>query len=204
MKNNNRFLLLIFSFLFPLFSFSQNGNSSDFFHKKRFNAGIIAGLNSSGLGGEGLDSFIGWNAGAIGIASVTKHLHISLELLWSQNGDYLKVDFFPDLDYSKVKLNFIEVPIQLNYQLQQSEEWSDRKGWLRAGFTFAQLLDYKIEAENIDVSNQIIWKKEYSFLVNIGGTFFLNNNWGIDIRMSFPTHSKDLIPTFALRGIYLF
>ena len=172
MKNINRFLLLIFSLLFPLFSFSQNGNSDDFFHKKRFNAGLIAGLNSSGLGGEGLDSFIGWNAGAIGIASVTKHLHISIELLWSQNGNYLKTDFFPELDYSKVKLNFIEVPIQLNYQLQQSDEWSDRKGWLRAGFTFAQLLDYKIEAENIDVSNQIIWKKEHSFLVNFGGIFF--------------------------------
>lgn len=203
MKKNNRILLLIFSVFFPLFSFSQNGNSDDFFHNKRFNAGIIAGLNSSSLGGEGLDDFIGWNAGVIGIASITKHLHLSLEILWSQNGDYLKAEFFPDLNYSMVKLNLIEVPFQLNYQLQQNEELSDRKGWLRAGISFAQLLNYKVEAENIDVSNQIIWEKEYSFLLNFGGTFFLNNNWGIDIRMSFPTHSKDLIPTFALRGIYL-
>lgn len=204
MKKNNQFLLFLFSLLLPFFSFSQNEKTDDYFHKKRFNAGIVAGLNSSDLGGDGLDSFIGWNAGVVGIASVTKHLHISLELLWTQNGDYLKADFFPDLNYSKVKLNFIEIPLQLNYQLRVSDEWSDRKGWLRAGLTFAQLLNNKIEAENIDVSNQIIWEKEYSFLVNFGGTLFLNNNWGIDIRMSFPTHSKDLIPTFALRGIYLF
>ncbi|MFK8008046.1 MAG: outer membrane beta-barrel protein [Saprospiraceae bacterium] len=203
MKNNDRFFLIIFFLLFSFLSFSQNGNPDHFFHKKRFNAGLIAGLNSSSLGGEGLDDFIGWNAGVIGIANVTKHLHFSLELLWSQNGGYLKADFFPDLNYSKVKMNFIEVPVQFNYQLQQNEELSDRKGWLRAGFSFAHLLNKKIEAENIDVSNQIIWKKEYSFLINFGGTFFLNNNWGIDIRMGFPTHSKDLIPTFALRGIYL-
>ncbi|MFK8007248.1 MAG: hypothetical protein AB8H03_12800, partial [Saprospiraceae bacterium] len=82
MKNSNRFFLIIFSLLLSFFSFSQNGNSDDFFHGKRFNAGLIAGLNSSSLGGEGLDDFIGWNAGAIGIASVTKHLHLSLELLW--------------------------------------------------------------------------------------------------------------------------
>jgi len=202
MKKNNRFLLLIFLFLLPLFSFGQSENSNDFFHKKRFNAGLVAGLNSSSLAGEGLDSFFGWNAGAFGIASVTKHLHFSLELLWSQNGDYLDAEFFPELNYSEVKLNFVEVPIQLNYQLQQSKELNDRKGWLRAGVSFAQLLNYKIEANNIDVSNQIIWEKENS-LVNFGGTFFLNKNWGIDIRMSFPTHSKDLIPTFAFRGIYL-
>jgi len=186
-----------------MFSFGQNENSDGFFYKKRFNAGLVAGINSSDLAGKGLASFIGWNAGAYGIASVTKHLHFSLELLWSQNGDYLNAEFFPELNYSDVKLNFIEVPIQFNYQLQQSEELNDRKGWLRVGFSFAHLLDYKIEANNIDVSNQIIWEKENSFLVNFGGAFFLNKNWGIDIRMSFPTNSKDIIPTFAFRGIYL-
>lgn len=203
MKKNNRFNFIIFLFISPLFSFCQKEISNDFFHKKRFNAGVVAGLNSSELGGKDLDDFIGWNAGAIGVASVTKHLHISLELLWSQNGDYLNPEFFPDLNYSEVKLNFIEVPIQINYQLQQNEELNDRKGWLRVGFTFAHLLDYKIEANNIDVSNQIIWEKDNSFLVNFGGAFFLNKNWGINIRMSFSTYSKDLIPTFAFRGIYL-
>ena len=50
-----------------------------------------------------MGNFIGWNARGTVIASVTKHLHIYLELLWSQNGDYLKADFYPDLNFSKAK-----------------------------------------------------------------------------------------------------
>lgn len=195
---------LLFIFLFtPIFLIGQNDSSNEFFQKKRFNAGAVVGINSSALGGEGLDDFIGWNAGIYGIAQITKKIHLSTELLWSQNGDYLKAEFFPDLNYSKVSLNFIEVPVQLNFQLQQNEELNDRKGWLRVGVSFASLINARVEANNIEVTKQIIWKKESSFLMNFGGTFFLNKNWGFDIRMSFPTHSKDLIPTFALRGIYL-
>lgn len=74
-----------------------------------------------------MDIFIGWNAGVIEIAGLTKYLHFSLELLWSQNGDYLKPEFFPGLNYSEVTLNFIEVPFQFNYHLQYSEELRDRK-----------------------------------------------------------------------------
>lgn len=198
----NRTLVFIF-FLFPIYLIGQNDTFNEFFQKKRFNAGAVAGINSSELAGEGLDSFFGWNVGIYGIAQVTKNLHLSMELIWSQNGDYLKAEFFPDLNYSKVNLNFIEVPLQLNFQLLQNEEFNDRKGWLRVGMSFASLLNATVEANNIEVTEQIIWKKESSLLMNFGGTFFLNKNWGFDIRMSFPTHSKDLIPTFALRGIYL-
>ncbi|MFT6320363.1 MAG: hypothetical protein ACJAT4_001288 [Granulosicoccus sp.] len=64
---------------------------------------MINRLNSLNLGGGDLGNFIGWNARGTVIASVTKHLHIYLELLWSQNGDYLKADFYPDLNFSKAK-----------------------------------------------------------------------------------------------------
>lgn len=199
-----RFTFLIFCFcILSKNSFGQSANESDFFHKKRFNAGLVVGLNSSELAGKGLDSFFGWNAGVLGITSITKHSHFSLELLFSQNGEYLTPEAYPNLEFSKIRLNFIEVPFQYNFQLQQSEDINDRKGWLRAGLAFVHLLDYEVRVGEENVSEQIIWGKENAWLVNFGGTFFLNQHWGIDVRMSLPIDADDLIPTFAFRGIYL-
>ena len=198
------FFIFLFTFLFQTISFGQTESNSDFFHKKRFNAGFIAGINLSELNGnDGVGSYYGINLGVIGIADLNNKMHFSLELLWSQNGEYIIPEFFPAIDYSKIKLNFIEIPFQFNYQLRQNEGNSNRFGWLRAGLAYAHLLDHKVYKENVDVSNQIIFGKKNAILVNFGGTFFLNQHWGVDVRMSFPTQVNDMVPNFSFRGIYL-
>lgn len=197
-----KLIFILLNFI-ALFSFAQSQTDSDFFKQKRFNAGLVAGFNASELAGEGLDSYIGWNIGVFGIASITKKIHLSTELLFSQNGEYLTPAFFPNLEFSQIKLNFIEIPLQINWQLQQSEAINDRKGWLRMGMAYAHLLDFKIQANGEDVTSQIIWEKENAWLVSFGGTFFLSQHFGIDVKMSLPIDAEDLIPTFAFRGVYL-
>lgn len=187
-------LLLLISFQNTLHS--QTPSKEDYFQNKRFNAGLITGLNNSDIGN-------GWNVGMIGVADLTKHLHFSVELLFSQNGEYLVPDFYPDLNYTKVRFNYIEIPLGINYRVEKNDEFSHRKGWLRAGLSFAHLLSYNAYVDEENVSNQIQLGKENVLIVNFGGAFFLNKNWGIDVKMSLPLTVNDLIPTFAFRGIYL-
>lgn len=124
-------------------------------------------------------------------------------MLFSQNGEYLVPDFYPNLDFTKVRFNYIEIPIGINYRIEKKDEFSHRKGWLRARLTYAQLLDYQILVNNDDVSDQIQLGKRSAILFNFGGAFFLQKNWGIDVRMSLPLTENDLIPTYTFRGIYL-
>ena len=191
---------LIFLFIFPCFILTAQ---SDFFKQKRFNAGFIFGVNSSGLVDEGLDSYQGWNVGGFGIADLGKDFHLSMELLFSQNGNYLSPKTYPNVEYSKIQINFVEIPLQINYQLLQNNGKSDRTGWLRTGVAYAHLLNFTAKTDTEDVSSQIIWKDKNAILVNFGGTFFLNKNWGIDVRMSFPIQGEELMPTLTFRGVYL-
>jgi len=170
---------------------AQSKADDDFFQKKRFNAGLVLGFNASELTGEGLDSYIGWNGGVFGIVNLKNNIHLSVEMLYS-------------LNFTKVRFNFIEVPLQINFQLQQSEDLNNRKGWLRAGISFAQLINFKAFIDDEEITEQIIFPKKNTLLVNFGGTFFISRHWGIDVRMSLPVDADDLIPTFAFRGIYLF
>jgi len=197
------FSILLFNILFIVNGTGQTNSNSDFFHQKRFNAGFLLGLNASELAGDGFGSYVGTNVGVFGIADLNNKMHLSMELLWSQNGEYITPEFFPEVDYSKIKLNFIEIPFQFNYQLQQKGIESNRFGWLRVGIAFVHLLDYYAFRENIEVTDQIIFGKKNALLVNFGGAFFLNQHWGIDVRMSIPTQTDDLIPTFSFRGIFL-
>ena len=191
-----KLLLLVFSAFIQNAIQSQTPSQEDYFQNKRFNAGLIAGLNASDIG-------VGWNAGVMGGIDATEYLHFSIELLFSQNGEYLVPDFYPNLDFTKVRFNYIEIPIGINYRIEKKDEFSHRKGWLRAGLTYAQLLDYQTLVNNDDVSDQIQLGKKNALLFNFGGAFFLQKNWGIDVRMSLPLTENDLIPTYAFRGIYL-
>ncbi len=190
-------LLFLLFFLFVQNSIqSQTPSQEDYFHRKKFNAGIIAGLNASDLG-------VGWNAGIIGGFNATEYIHFSLELLFSQNGEYLVPDFYPNLNFTKLRFNYIEIPVGINYRVEKKDEFSYRKGWLRAGLTYTQLLDYQAFVNDVNVGSQIQLGKKNALLFNFGGAFFFQKNWGIDVRMSLPFAVNDLIPTYTFRGIYL-
>ena len=84
---------------------------------QRFSAGIVGGMNTSELDALGLDSYTGLNIGLVGTAKLKNRFHLSTEILWSQNGDYIIPFQYADIQYDRVRLDFVEIPIQLALSL---------------------------------------------------------------------------------------
>ena len=70
---------LLFLIAFQISSFAQN----------RFEGSVVAGLNYSELEGSSIVDFFGPNVGLIGTAKLTNRCQLSIELLYSQNGEYI-------------------------------------------------------------------------------------------------------------------
>lgn len=84
---------------------------------QKFNAGIIGGLNFSELEGSELTDYIGLNLGLIGTMKLSRKHQMGIELLFSQNGEYIIPEYYPKVEYGKIRLNYIEVPIKV-------EDWT--------------------------------------------------------------------------------
>lgn len=56
---------------------------------RAFDAGLVAGLNFAELEGDGIMDYFGPNAGLLGRARLSKHFELGVEILYSQNGEYM-------------------------------------------------------------------------------------------------------------------
>jgi hypothetical protein len=135
---HNKTYLLFFSFSFLLFIYIDAQDS-------RFNAGFIAGLNFAALEGNGTTNYIGLNTGIIGTAKITRHSQLGMEILFSQNGEYILPKFYPALQYGQVWLNHVEVPVHIDwligvFQKDKFYDWN-----LNIGLAYTRLLSYNIE-----------------------------------------------------------
>lgn len=120
------FLLVVF---FPLFSFSQNGPQA------RFQAGVEGGLIFSQVDGDTYSGFtkVGFSAGFIATLPVTGNFFGSLEILYDEKGS-LAFMSPTNAYYWKLKLNYADVPIMINY------EDPDTKLSFGAGLSFGTLV----------------------------------------------------------------
>ena len=104
MNGQNKHIILVFVLIYFICIESRAQTS-------RFNGGIVAGLNFAELEGNGTTDYFGLNAGILGTAKLSKHSQLSMEFLFSQNGEYVLPEYYPALQYGQVWLNHIEVPI---------------------------------------------------------------------------------------------
>ena len=186
----------ILFFLFFLFITNLNG--------QRFSAGIVGGLNATVSEVLGSENSTGLNLGLVGTAKLANRFYLSTEILWSQNGEYIQPLQYADIQYDRVRLDFVEIPIQLAYLMKPKEEDRFQKGWLRIGIAYTKLIDYKIEVGLVERNELVVWDKKEALLINFGGVYFFNEHWGINCRMSLSTFGKDMGPTIAFRGMYVF
>lgn len=170
----------------------------------KFNAGFIAGLNFSELEGNGITDYFGMNAGIIGTAKLTKHSQLSMEILFSQNGEYVLPEYYPALEYGQVWLNYVEVPIHFDlligvFQKEKFYDWN-----LNIGLAYARLLGYTIKnIDREDVSDQIIYGNREAVLLQAGTTYFFTKNIGLNLKASLPIRVEGLSWTLAARCIYM-
>lgn len=194
---DNKTYLLFFSFSFLLFIYIDAQDS-------RFNAGFIAGLNFAALEGNGTTNYIGLNTGIIGTAKITRHSQLGMEILFSQNGEYILPKFYPALQYGQVWLNHVEVPVHIDWHIGvfQKDKFYD---WnLNIGLAYTRLLSYNIETiDKVNINDKIIYANKDAILLQAGTTYNFTKKMGINFKASLPVRIKGLSWTLAARLIYM-
>ncbi len=137
-KQKRMWLLFAFFNLCTFYGFAQFDADND----NTFLGGLIAGTNFCQVDGDNFAGYhkVGWNVGAVVYTKLAENLTASMELLYSQKGSRAGVNQVPKLandrntiitDY-RIKLNYLEVPILLNY-------YDKRKSNFGAGLSLGRL-----------------------------------------------------------------
>jgi hypothetical protein len=137
-----RWMLIFLSFILCTTHVKAQYGNTD----RVFWGGLVGGGNFTQVDGDNFAGYhkAGWNAGVIVYASIGQPVALSMELLYAQKGSRAGQNQVPKMandqstiitDY-KIKLNYAEVPILLNY-------FDQKKSNFGAGFSYGQLFSSK-------------------------------------------------------------
>ena len=196
--NSRSIIFFLFFLIICLPGFDSYAQST------KFNAGLVAGMNFSELEGEGITDYLGLNTGLIGTARLTEHSQLGMEILFSQNGEYILPEYYPDLQYGKVWLNHIEVPIHVDWLIGvfERDEFYD---WnLNIGLAYTRLMSYNVETNDKEnVNDQIVYGNRDTLLLQAGTTYNFTKKIGLNLKASLPIRTEGLSWTLAARLIYM-
>ncbi len=170
--------------LFILFLTTQT------FTLERFKAGLIAGFNISQLDGDQYMGFdkLGAHFGARGVVIVSPRFEISTEILFSQKGSKFEDPANVSRDkIQKINLNYMEVPIMLNFLGNYSKERDLFRSNFGLGISIGRLIGTDIEENQSDMINfsdavDLFNKSDISAL--FGYTYYINHHIGLGFRVS--------------------
>lgn len=170
------------------------------FAQQRFKGGIIAGFNLSELvDGGSLDSHVGVNIGGKIVSPISKHWQWGIEMLFSQQADYLPAYSLSDLE--KFKINWLEIPVQLDALFEKTATGFYR-GRLSVGAGYARLINVKaISSTYGDISDFFDDIPANVVIFHLGSTAFLNEHFAINGKGTLSTHWKW---TLAIRSLWMF
>jgi hypothetical protein len=178
-------------------------NRQTFAQKDLFNAGAILGLNIASLPNDE-NSYNGLNAGIFCNADINEHYDLKMEMLFSQNGEYILPKYYPNIDYGKIRLNHVELPFHFDFYVNSYKKTSFLPDWaLEIGFAYAKLFSYYAE-DNLgyDITDQVIYDYMDTFLFQFGTTVYFSEHFAYNIRFSKPIKNSILEMSGALRLIY--
>lgn len=189
-----KYLVILFFgiFLIPQIASTQS----------RFQMGLIGGLNFSELEGNTITDYYGINAGLLGNIKLTKNKQIGIELLYSQNGEYL-LPFYPPVSYGTIRLNHIEIPVHIDFLLKKEKTGTKYTGQLQLGIAYTKLLNHYIEDDmGINLTEQVLFTNTDAIVVQGGLTYLFTDHIGVNLKA---THSlnKALFWTLSARIVYL-
>lgn len=195
-------LFLIFFILFLTFSAIAQPSTEG----RRFIAGIVAGVNMSQIDGDELVGYdqLGFNGGARVATILSSRWQLSLELLFSQQGSRKTRNDPPSAALQSIRLNFVEVPLQINFQ-----EW---RFHVSAGISYARLINAKvIDILGEDVTDTQSYQDNNLFVV-LGATYFFSDRIGLNIgwskaitnQQAQPGNNRLLGKNLIIRGVYAF
>lgn len=165
-----------------------------------FNAGLVAGLNFAELEGDGIMDYFGLNAGLLGTARLSPHFELGVELLYSQNGEYILPEFYPQVRFGQVQLHHLEIPLYLSklIHLDKTDGYADLRCGL--GLAYTRLLGYHAEDLYRNVLNDLIrYKRTDALLMQAHLTYQLGPHLGINLKATLPVRRERLDWTLAAR-----
>ncbi|MBX2876053.1 MAG: PorT family protein [Saprospiraceae bacterium] len=171
----------------------------------RFNAGLAAGFNVATLEGERITDYIGANLGVLGMVQLNEQINVGLEFLFSQNGEYILPESYPALAYGKIRLNHLEIPLYLSWQMPnfQAGKTSPSHLSFSVGIAYARLLSFFAEDVNrMDISQQIKYDRMDAILLQGGASYALSKRLQVNLRASLPFRREGLLWTLAARLVY--
>lgn len=154
--------------------------------ERRFNAGLIAGLNASQIDGDQLAGFnrIGVTAGIRGSAVLSERFDLNVEMLYSQRGsrpDIFNALLEPDINIS---LQYAEVPVYIGFYDWKKDDYYKVK--VHAGVSYGRLIkastldayvDDQVDLEDLSDSfnsNDLSWI--------IGASIYFSKHFGMTLR----------------------
>lgn len=147
--------------------------------------------------------YYGINAGLMGTMRITPHFQMGMELLFSQNGEYILPDYYPAVQYGTIWLNHIEIPIHFDFLIGVFER-EDFYDWnLNIGIAYTRLLSYYGEdfLQN-DVTDQVVYENKEARLLQFGTTYNFSRRFGLNFKASLPIRVEALDWTVAVRMVY--
>ena len=168
----------------------------------RFELSLIAGINFSELEGEGVTDYYGLNTGLMSTSRLSEKWQLAIEGLFSQNGEYLLPEFYPRVDYGRIRLNYLEIPIHLDRLIRSNSSKSYRDISIQWGAAYVRLLNYFGETkEGKDISDEIIWDRREGWVIQSGLTYYPRKSVGVQMRTAWPW-TAGLSWTISLRVLY--
>jgi len=152
-----------------------------------FDFSAAVGLNFSELEGDGQFDYFGLNAGLLSTARLGKHWRFGMELLYSQNGEYILPEYYPPVDYGPIRLHHIEVPVfaQFSFGILQRKRFYDLH--FQAGLAYAYLFRYQaFDRGRESVTNQIRLNVPYNYLAQLGASYQFSPKSRFNFRASLP------------------
>jgi len=174
---------------------------------QKFDAGIIAGINLSALNEDKLGAHFGINTGLKARYNFNKKWATSLEILYSRNGEYALPDFYPDIVYDRVRLDYIEIPVQAEWRMYPKKIKSPR---FTFGVAMTSLLDfYADNPDGVEVTEFVTWtgrgnSKNLGLQAQFGILLAMSENFKFNIKISESLMTTELATTLTMRVIYMF
>ncbi len=151
-----------------------------------FTGGVVGGLNFSSLTKESVWDYCGTNTGIRITADVGK-IDLGMELLYSVNGEYILPDYYPSIDWGKIRLTHIEIPVYALIPMPVYNKNFNQHWQLTIGGAFTQLLSYfGQDKQGIDQTSTVKYSRTHNFILQAGTFIYLTPKFGVNWRISVP------------------
>lgn len=145
---------------------------------------------------------LGINIGAGVSLPILQRWETNLELLYTQNGFYTQPSQLPNIALNKIKLHYLEVPLNLAYRfnLKKNEQAHFYKQSISGGIGYARLFKHKVLAvDGSDVTDEVQFNQVNALLFNLGGTSHLNQRLALNGKVTLTTFGEW---TLAMRLLF--